>query len=101
MADCPSYDPISEYGGPCWTCRGEEGRCPAMACPETTHGTIRCQLDAPHPARMHHHERPDGDGRIGTHVFIWSTPDLDVQPDYPLGAVEMGPWIVQSKDFIG
>lgn len=25
---CPDYDGVPEYGGPCWTCQGDEDRCP-------------------------------------------------------------------------
>lgn len=25
---CPSYDGITEYGGPCWTCSDGTGQCP-------------------------------------------------------------------------
>lgn len=25
---CPSYDGVPEYGGPCWTCRGQAEQCP-------------------------------------------------------------------------
>jgi hypothetical protein len=28
MPECPSYDGVPSYGGPCWSCRGEEEHCP-------------------------------------------------------------------------
>lgn len=28
VLDCPSYDGVPEYGGPCWTCQGLEEQCP-------------------------------------------------------------------------
>ncbi len=27
-SDCPSYDGVPEYGGPCWTCQGIPEHCP-------------------------------------------------------------------------
>ena len=31
MSECPSYDGIYDGNGPCWTCQGRPGECPASA----------------------------------------------------------------------
>lgn len=72
-----------------------------MKC-DSEHRSHTCILEAPHPGRHHRWEEPDG--ILGTHVIIWV--DIDdpdgVQPDYPLGAVDMSePWIVRSEEFRG
>lgn len=30
-SDCPGYDGVPEYGGPCWTCQGQPDHCPLTA----------------------------------------------------------------------
>lgn len=28
--ECPDYDPIGDYGSPCWTCQNGQGPCPLV-----------------------------------------------------------------------
>jgi peptidoglycan/LPS O-acetylase OafA/YrhL len=28
LLDCPDYDGVPEYGGPCWTCQNDTEHCP-------------------------------------------------------------------------
>jgi hypothetical protein len=65
----------------------------------STQSELRCQLQAPHTSRRHRHERPDG--VLGTWVTTWVTPDLDTQPEYPLGPVELEPCVASREDFRG
>lgn len=96
-SDCPSYDGISEYGGPCWTCRGVLGRCPMDYCASERSGK-RCTELAGHTG-YHRAETPDPNPRmgVGTHVLLWGATD---QPDYPEGSIDNSePWVVAGWEF--
>ncbi len=65
----------------------------------STRSGLQCTLDAGHDG-FHKHETPDPhpEMSVGTTVLLWGA---GTQPVYPEGSVELGPWVVQSKDFVG
>lgn len=68
-------------------------------CCSSTRGQYTCQLDAPHPKKRHKHESDDG--VLGTWVVTWVTDDLDTQPPYPEGPVELERCVASREDFTG
>lgn len=31
QTECPFYDGVPTFGGPCWTCQNDDDHCPAMS----------------------------------------------------------------------